>query len=96
MVELMSAVNISAYFSISGRVGSQFRVGLLWPDLLADEREQKRLRRAHDSEFVLDISGAPDTAIGANDTNAEELLRHTSRSWMHLRIRTSEVEAKRR
>ena len=56
------------------------------PICLADQREDKRLRHAHDREFIVGIAGGIDIAAGTDDTYAEQFARHAGQGWIDLRI----------
>ncbi len=69
-------------------VGTKQAAGLVRPQALADEREDERLRNAHDRELDLRIPDREDGAVRRHDADAEQVRRHPRERRIDLRNRS--------
>ena len=74
----LRSIPASELNGISGGVRTELRARRVRADQLANQREHKRLRHAHDREFVLGVADGVDIAAGGDHAHAEQLARHSS------------------
>ena len=69
-----------------GRVGPDFCPRLRRPEMLADERVDKRLRHAHDRKFKAGVARMKNPPAHPDDTNSEQSGFHPRQRRIHLGI----------